>query len=110
MIPLADYATSPLNPALKLLVFVLFVATALVYWDARKKFGGSVKEFIDMLMLFALFMAIGALFRYFGHGTAFGFTTDYSLKWLQSLMYCAGAACLIFAAYRLLNLFRGREE
>jgi hypothetical protein len=109
MIELADYTTSPLNPALKLLVFVLFAAVAVVYWDTRKKFGGSVRSFIDMLLCFAVFMAIGALFRYFGHGTDFGFTTDYSLKWFQSLMYCAGAACLVFAAYRLLYLFRGRQ-
>jgi hypothetical protein len=107
MIEFADYATSPLNPGLKLLVVVLFAAVAVVYWDIRGKFGGAVRSFLDMLLCFAVFMAIGALFRYFGHGTDFGFTADYSLKWFQSLMYCAGTACLVFAAQRLLHLFRG---
>jgi hypothetical protein len=101
-----DYATSPLNPVLKIVVFFLFAVVAFVYWDIRKKFGGSLRSFIDKLLLFALFMAAGALLRYFGNGTEFGFTTDYSLKWFQTLMYCAGVICLILAAGDLSNLFR----
>ncbi|WP_321504506.1 hypothetical protein [uncultured Methanoregula sp.] len=110
MIDPADYATSPLNPALKLLVFILFAAVAVVYWDARKKFGGTVKSFIDSLLLFAIFMAAASLLRYFGQGTGFGFTSDYSLKWFQSLMYCAGVICLLFAAKRLFTLFREADH
>ena len=110
MMDFFDYTTSPLNPALKLLVFVLFVVVAIVYWDIRKQFEGAVKSFIDLLLLSALFMAAGALLRFFGHGTDFGFTPDYSLKWIQSIMYCAGVAFLILAAGKLFSLFRGAEH
>ncbi len=54
-------------------------------------------------------MAPGLLFRYFGHGTDFGFTPDYSLKWFQSLAYLSGAVSLIFAAKKMLTLFRGKD-
>jgi len=110
MIDITDYATSPLNPAFKLLVFALFLIVAVIYWDIRKKFGGAVRSFIDMLLLFAIFMALGALLRYFGDGIDFGFTAAYSLKWFQSIMYFAGVACLILAAYRLFSLFREAEH
>jgi hypothetical protein len=106
MIELVDYATSPLNPALKLIVFFLFLTVAIVYWDTRKKFGGAVRSFIDMLFFFSVFMAAGALLRYFGDGTGFGFTPAYSLRWFQSLAYCAAVFCLILAAKKLLNLFQ----
>lgn len=105
-----DYTTSPLNPALKLVVFLLFVIVSAVYWDTRKKFGGRVKSFIGLLLVSTLFMAAGALLRYFGHGTDFGFTPDYSLKWFQSIMYCCGVACLILAAGKLLCLFREEDH
>jgi hypothetical protein len=110
VIDLLDYATSPLNPALKLMVFFLFIAVAIVYWDARKKFGGTVKSFIDMLFFFSVLMAVGAMLRYFGDGTIFGFTTAYSLKWFQSLAYCAAVFCLILAGNKLLNLFQEADH
>jgi len=64
---------------------------------------------LDLLLLFSLFMAPGLLFRFFGHGTDFGFTPDYSLKWFQSLAYLSGAVSLIFAAKKMLTLFRGKD-
>jgi hypothetical protein len=111
MIEIADYTTSPLNYGLKLLVFLLFVLVAFVYWDAQRKFGGAVRSFIGLLVTFAAFMAIASLLRFFGHGTEFGFTAEYSLKWFQSLAYCCGGICLVVAAYRLFTLFRrGRHD
>lgn len=107
---LFDYATSPLNPGLKFIVFLLFVVVVIIYLDTRRKFGGQIRKFIDLLLLFSIFMAMGSLFRYFGHGTDFGFTTDYSLKWFQSLAYLSGSVCFIFAAHKLLNLFRRENE
>jgi hypothetical protein len=110
VIDLADYTTSPLNPALKLLVFFLFLVVAIIYVDTRKKFGGAVRSFIDLLLLFALCMATGSLLRYFGDGTGFGFTTAYSLRWFQSIMYIAGVSFLILAAKKLLTLFRRKKD
>ena len=106
MIGLLDYQTSPLNPGLKLLVFLIFLAVAFIYYDIRKKFGGEMGVVITSLFLFALCMTAGSLLRFFGHGTVFGFTEEYSLKWFQSLAYLAGAGYLIRAGYRLLQLFR----
>ena len=105
MITLTDYATNPLNPALKLVVFFLFMMVVVVYWDTRRRSGGPVRSFLTLLFLFAVFMAIGALLRYFGHGTEFGFSPEYSLKWIQSLMYCAAVACLLMAGKTLPGLF-----
>lgn len=110
MMNLLDYATSPLDPALKLVIFLLFAAAFVIYLDTRRYFGGNVKSFIDFLVLFTLFMAIGAFLRYFGDGTAFGFTTDYSLKWFQSIAYLVAGVFYILAAHKLLTLFSGGAE
>ncbi len=107
MTGLFDYATSPLSPELKILGFLLFAAAFLVYLETRRYFGGNVKSFIDLLSLFALFMALGALLRYFGDGTDFGFTRDYSLKWFQSICYLVAGVFYILAAKKLLTLFPG---
>jgi hypothetical protein len=110
MIDLLDYNTSPLNPALKLIIFFIFLTAVLIYLDCRKQFGGNVKSFIDLLSLFVLFMTLGALFRFFGDGTDFGFTADYSLKWFQSLCYLAAGVFAVLSAHRLLRLFMGAES
>ena len=106
MTDLFDYATSPLSPVLKLVTVILFIAIASIYWDTRRKYGGSVRLFLDTIFLFAVFMATGSLFRYFGDGIEFGFTVEYSLKWFQSIAYCAGTVFLILAAKRLSSLFQ----
>lgn len=102
---LFNYDTSPLDPALKIIIFLLFVAVLLIYFDTRKYFGGKVRSFIDFLCLFALFMAIGTLFRVFGDGVDFGFTKDYSMKWFQSMSYLIAGGIYILAARKLLTLF-----
>jgi hypothetical protein len=110
MMDLLDYATSPLNPALKIVIFLVFAAVFLIYLDTRRHFGGRVKSFIDLLSLFSLFMVVGSLIRYFGDGTAFGFTSDYSLKWFQSIAYLAACIFYILAAQKLLTLFSGGKS
>lgn len=105
MMDLFDYAISPLNPALKIIIFLVFAAVFFLYIDTRKHFGGTVRSFIDLLSLFALFMALGAFFRIFGDGLEFGFTGDYSLKWLQSIAYLLAGAFFIMAAWKLMTLF-----
>jgi hypothetical protein len=110
MMDLLDYATSPLNPTLKIVTFLLFAAVFLIYLDTRKYFGGNVKSFIDFLCLFALFMTMGSFFRYFGDGTDFGFTTDFSLKWVQSICYLFAGVFYIIAAKKLMTLFSGGKS
>ena len=110
MIAIFDYSTSSLSPELKIVTFILFAAAFILYLDTRRHFGGNVKSFIDLLSLFALCMAMGALFRYFGDGTDFSFTTDYSLKWFQSICYLAAGAFYILAAKKLLTLFAVNES
>mgnify|MGYP001768309982 CR=1 FL=1 len=105
-----DYTTSPFNPLLKVIIFILFAVTIVVYYDTRRSIGGEIQKTIDILLIFSIFMALGSFFRYFGHGTDFGFDSDYSLKWLQSIAYLCGAISFIFAALKLLNLFRRRHE
>lgn len=100
------YDHSPLNPALKILVFLIFLAAVVVYLDTRRQFGGRIQKTVNLLLFFSAFMALGSLLRYFGTGTEFGFTEDYSLKWFQSLAYLGGIICLVLAGRRLLTLFR----
>lgn len=109
MMDLVAYAISPLNPVLKIVIFLIFAAVFLLYLDTRNHFGGTVRSFIDLLTLFALFMALGAFFRIFGDGLEFGFTGDYSLKWFQSIAYLAAGAFFILAARKLLTLFSEGE-
>jgi hypothetical protein len=109
MTDLLDYATSPLNPLVKIIIFLLFAAVFLVYLDTRRHFGGNVKTFIDLLCLFAVFMVMGSFFRFFGDGMEFGFTNDFSLKWFQSTAYLAAGLFYILAARKLLTLFNRSE-
>lgn len=106
----ADYTTNPLNPLLKLLIFILFVIITVIYYDTKRLIGGEVQKIIGFLLLFSVFMALGSLIRYFGHGTEFGFTPEYSLKWFQSLAYLSGAICCIIAARKMLTLFWRKDE
>ena len=103
---LLDYDTSPLNPAIKIIIPVTFFAIFLIYLYTRKYYTEKIRTFIDILLLFALFAVIAGIFRYFGDGTLFGFTKEYSLKWVQSLAMLAGAACFGLAGYKLLHLFK----
>jgi hypothetical protein len=103
-----DYNTSPLNPALKILAILVFLVIGVIFYKIRGKYGGKVQIFINYLFLFSLSMAVASVIRYFGHGTEFGFTTDYSLKWFQSLAYIFAGGFLVCAARTLLTLFRQR--
>jgi len=109
MSDLLVYDQSILNPVLKIVVFLIFLATAAVYLDARRQFGGRILKVINLLFFFAVFMAAGALIRFFGDGLSFGFTPDLSLKWFQSLAYIVAVSCLILAGHQLLTLFRRNE-
>ncbi|WP_319579079.1 hypothetical protein [uncultured Methanospirillum sp.] len=109
MSDLLVYDQSILNPVLKIIIFIVFLATATVYLDARRQFGGRVLRVINLLFCFAVFMAVGALIRYFGDGLSFGFTPDLSMKWFQSLAYIVAVSCLILAGHQILILFRRKD-
>lgn len=101
MVELFNYDTSWLNPALKFLIVGVYIFVAYVYYRAKRYYAGDVEKVINLLFWMSTFAAIAALLRYFGHGTQFGFTSEYSLKWFQSLGYVIQAALFVAAAWRL---------
>lgn len=104
MAEIFDYNTSILNPVLKIIIALLFVAIAFIYYDVRKRYGGNVKSLVTELFFFAIFVFIASTFRYFGDGIEFGFTKDYSMKWLQSTGFLMASFIYLLAGKRLLTL------
>jgi hypothetical protein len=109
MVDLLDYNTSPLVLILKIIVPLIFFVVLGFYVFTRRYYSEKMRIFIDSLILFAAFALITGGLRIFADGTEFGFTKEYSLRWLQSLGYVAASGCFILAGYRLLHLF-GEEK
>ncbi|OPY38604.1 MAG: hypothetical protein A4E35_00595 [Methanoregula sp. PtaU1.Bin051] len=107
---LLNYDTSPLNPALKIIIPLIFVAVVGIYLYVRRYYSLKIRNVLDILLLFAVFIVIAAGLRYFGDGTQFGFTKDYSLRWFQSLAYVAAAGFFVLAGYKLFHLYEGEEK
>jgi hypothetical protein len=101
MAELLNYDTSWLNPALKILIIGIYLFVAYVYYRAKRFFAGDIEKVMGGLFWMSTAAAIAALLRYFGHGTDFGFTSQYSLKWFQSLGYVAQAVLFVVVAWRL---------
>lgn len=99
-----DYNTSILNPALKIIIALLFLIIAFIYYNVSNKYGGKVQLFVRGLFYFAIFIFVASLFRYFGDGIEFGFTKDYSLKWLQSIGFLIASIIYLLAGKKLLTL------
>ena len=94
-----DYSTSILNPALKVVVAVGYIAVIYFYFQCLREYQGSkTGTAVQMLLLMGIFGLLAATARYFGHGTDFGFSKEFSLKWFQSLFYICQAVFFIFAA------------
>jgi len=68
MADLSNYNTSPLNPVLKIIIPLLFLAVFGIYLYARRYYPDRIRTFIDLLLLFALCAEIAGIFRYFGDG------------------------------------------
>lgn len=102
---LLNYDTSPLNPALKIIIPLIFVGVLAVYFYLHTFYKGRLRVFLKYLAIFAFFAVLAGIFRGFGDGTMFGFTQDYSLKWLQSLAMVGEAVFFILGGYTLLHLF-----
>ena len=107
---LFNYETSPLNPLIKVIIPLIFLIALALYYHTQRYYSEKIRIFIDILILFALFAVFAGVFRFFGHGTEFGFTSDYSLKWIQSLLMVAEAGCFALAGYTLLNLFEEETD
>jgi hypothetical protein len=101
MTGLFDYNTSPLNPLLKIIISALYVYVAYAYYSARKKFDGDLDDVLGALFLMGIIASGAALARYFGHGTEFGFTKAYSLKWFESLGYVIQGTLFVYAGRKL---------
>jgi hypothetical protein len=98
MIDLWNYDTSPLNPAIKVLIVVIYAFVAFVYYRSRDHYAGDLYRVLGLLFWVATAAAIVAMLRYFGHGTDFGFTKQFSLKWFESLGYVVWGVLFILAA------------
>lgn len=109
MVDLFDYNTSPLVLILKVVAPLLFLGALALYAITRKYYSGKIRIFIDVLILFSFFTVIAGWLRIYADGTEFGFTTEYSLRWFQSLAYIVSAASFVYAGYKLLHLF-GEEK
>lgn len=101
MVELFNYDTSWLNPALKILIIGLYAFVAYAYYRAKRYYAGDIEKVLGLLFWMSTLAFVAALLRYFGHGTEFGFTSSYSLKWFQSLGYLAQAILFILVPWRL---------
>jgi len=99
-----DYDTSVLNPTLKIIIPLIYVGVIYLYWKTTKAYKGSkMQGFLKLLMIMSIFGFLGALARYLGHGTDFGFTKELSLKWFQSIFYLVQAGVFIYAGKKFLG-------
>jgi len=95
MVELLNYDTSWLNPALKFFIVGLYLVVAFIYFRSRAVYAGDLHRVLSVLLWMATIAALASLFRYFGHGTMFGFTKQFSLKWFQGLGFLVQAILLI---------------
>jgi hypothetical protein len=101
MLELFNYETSWLNPALKIVIALLFFFVAVVYFRSRRYYATELYTVLSVLFWMALIGSLAAFIRYMGHGTILGFTKAFSLKWFQTLGYIIQATLFAFAGWRL---------
>ena len=87
MSDLLNYDTSWLNPALKIMIAVLFAFVAIIYFRSRRYYATELYAVLSVLFWMSLSGAVAAFIRYLGHGTMLGFTKEFSLKWFQTFGY-----------------------
>lgn len=103
MSDLFAYDTSWLNPALKLGIAVIYILVAYAWFRARRLYEGDLYRVLSILLWMGTLAAVAAFLRYLGHGTQFGFTKEFSLKWFQSLGYVVQAILYVVAAKWFVN-------
>ena len=100
-----DYSTSILNPTLKLIIPAGYVIVIYLYFRCLQEYRGSeIGSALKALLWMGIIGCLAALTRYLGHGTEFGFTKAYSLKWIQSIFYLIQAVFFIYAASYFLKV------
>lgn len=95
---LFNYNTSLFNPLLKIVNIVVFLLVMYGYLKARRYYQGHLHKGLTILAWMGAAAGLAAIFRYFDHGTLFGFTKEFSLKWFQSLAYVIQAVLYVYAA------------
>lgn len=101
MVELLNYDTSWLNPSLKIVIALLFLFVANVFFQSRRFYATELYSVLSLLSWMALIGSIAAFIRYMGHGTSLGFTKAFSLKWFQTLGYIFQAGLFALAGWRL---------
>lgn len=79
VIEILSYNTSVLNPALKLLIIILFIIAAWLFYRCRQKYGGILRQVSTLLLAGAVAGALASLFRFEGD-----FYVQY--KWGESVL------------------------
>lgn len=100
---LFNYATSPLNPGLKILAVLLFLVGTVYFFIARKRYGGELGKVINRLCLVGVLGILSYAFRYAGDLITLW-------KWGESLMYLLFGLASIYAVWPLLAFARGVQQ
>lgn len=104
MIPdFLNYKVSILNPALKLIVPLIFLWATYYLYRARNQYQGEIGKVVRRL---AIAGAIGFLATFFRYSADMWFQ---SLKWGESLFFLAFGIANIYAAWPLLTFMRQVE-
>lgn len=98
VIEILSYKGSILNPLLKLLIVFMFAIGTWYFYQARKKYGGNLREIARLIMWGGVFGTIGALCRFLGD-----YVTDY--KWLESAGSLMFALISVLVAYLVYKKF-----
>ena len=101
MIPdLLNYKVSILNPALKLIVPLIFLLGTYYLYRARSQYEGELGKVVRRL---AFAGVVGTLACFFRFGADYWFS---SLKWGESLFFLAFGIANVHAAWPLLTFMR----
>ena len=100
ILELINYKTSFLNPALKILVPLIFLMGSIYFFRIRGKYEGEIGKVVSRLAIAGL---IGFLANFFRYGADIWFE-DY--KWGESLGYLFFALANVWAVWPLLSFGR----
>lgn len=96
MIPdLFNYKTSFLNPALKILVTVIFLFGSFYFYRIRDQYQGEIGKVVRRLVIAGF---IGFLASFFRYGADIWFE---NLKWGESIGYLCFALANVYAVWPL---------
>jgi hypothetical protein len=101
MIPeLFNYKTSFLNPALKILVTLIFLSGSFYFYRIRNQYQGEIGKVVSRLAIVGF---IGFLASFFRYGADIWFV---DLKWGESIGYLCFALANVYAVWPLVTYIR----